>query len=162
MEKIGRQVFLYDFYGELLTEHQKRVYEDVVLNDMSLSEIAEELGISRQGVHDLVKRCDKILAGYEEKLHLVERFWKTKEDVSKIRDLSLHYNKDCIAQTMEKSIRFPDGFGGIISMAFDSLSENCKMYLKPAQQGPADRGRCESCLKEVKMALLEADVNFKW
>ena len=45
MEKIGRQVFLYDFYGELLTEHQKRVYEDVVLNDMSLSEIAEELGI---------------------------------------------------------------------------------------------------------------------
>ena len=97
MEKIGRQVFLYDFYGELLTEHQKRVYEDVVLNDMSLSEIAEELGISRQ-----VKRCDKILAGYEEKLHLVERFWKTKEDVSKIRDLSLHYNKDCIAQTMEE------------------------------------------------------------
>lgn len=102
MEKIGRQVFLYDFYGELLTEHQKRVYEDVVLNDMSLGEIAEELGISRQGVHDLVKRCDKILAGYEEKLHLVERFWKTKEDVSKIRDLSLHYNKDCIAQTMEE------------------------------------------------------------
>ena len=102
MEKIGHQVFLYDFYGELLTEHQKRVYEDVVLNDMSLSEIAEELGISRQGVHDLVKRCDKILAGYEEKLHLVERFWKTKEDVSKIRDLSLHYNKDCIAQTMEE------------------------------------------------------------
>ena len=65
-------------------------------------EIAEELGISRHGVHDLVKRCDKILAGYEEKLHLVERFWKTKEDVSKIRDLSLHYNKDCIAQTMEE------------------------------------------------------------
>ena len=78
MEKIGRQVFLYDFYGELLTEHQKRVYEDVVLNDMSLSEIAEELGISRQGVHDLVKRCDKILAGYEEKLHLVERFWNVR------------------------------------------------------------------------------------
>ena len=49
MEKIGRQVFLYDFYGELLTEHQKRVYEDVVLNDMSLSEIAEELGTQRQG-----------------------------------------------------------------------------------------------------------------
>ena len=95
MEKIGRQVFLYDFYGELLTEHQKHVYEDVVLNDMSLSEIAE-------GVHDLVKRCDKIRAGHEEKLHLVERFWKTKEDVSKIRDLSLHYKEDCIAQTMEE------------------------------------------------------------
>ena len=102
MESIVKQSLLYDFYGELLTEHQRSIYEDVVYNDMSLSEISEENGISRQGVHDLVKRCDKILAGYEEKLHLVERFWKTKEDVSKIRDLSLHYNKDCIAQTMEE------------------------------------------------------------
>ena len=42
MEKIAQQGFLYDFYGELLTEHQKQVYEDVVLNDMSLSEIAQE------------------------------------------------------------------------------------------------------------------------
>ena len=45
-----------------------------ILNDMSLSEIAEEQGISRQGVHDLIRRCDRILSGYEEKLHLVERF----------------------------------------------------------------------------------------
>ena len=50
MEKIVAQGLLYDFYGELLTEHQRRVYEDVVFNDMSLSEIAEEQGISRQGV----------------------------------------------------------------------------------------------------------------
>ena len=48
MEKIVEQGLLYDFYGELLTEHQRRVYEDVVFNDMSLSEIAEEQGISRQ------------------------------------------------------------------------------------------------------------------
>ena len=57
MEKIARQGLLYDFYGALLTEHQRQVYEDVVLYDLSLSEIAEEQGISRQGVHDLVKRC---------------------------------------------------------------------------------------------------------
>ncbi len=88
MEKIGQQVFLYDFYGELLTDHQKMVYEDVVLNDMSLSEIAEEFGISRQGVHDLVKRCDKLLAGYEEKLHLVEKFRQTRKDVEAIRALT--------------------------------------------------------------------------
>ena len=49
MEKIVAQGLLYDFYGELLTEHQRRVYEDVVFNDMSLSEIAEEQEISRQG-----------------------------------------------------------------------------------------------------------------
>ncbi|MCD8364472.1 MAG: YlxM family DNA-binding protein [Clostridiales bacterium] len=88
MEKIGRQVFLYDFYGELLTDHQKSVYEDVVLNDLSLSEIAQERGISRQGVHDLIKRCDRILTSYEEKLHLVERFIRTRDDVTRIRELS--------------------------------------------------------------------------
>ena len=54
MEKIVRQGLLYDFYGELLTEHQRRIYEDVVCNDLSLSEIAQEQGITRQGVHDLI------------------------------------------------------------------------------------------------------------
>ena len=67
MEKIVEQGMLYDFYGELLTEHQRKIYEDVVLNDMSLSEIAEEQGISRQGVHDLVRRCDRTLQSYEER-----------------------------------------------------------------------------------------------
>lgn len=82
------QTYLYDFYGELLTEHQRNVYEDFVLNDFSLSEIAQEAGISRQGVHDLVKRCDRILEGYEGKLHLLERFLKTKEKVTRIRTLA--------------------------------------------------------------------------
>ena len=68
MEKIVEQGMLYDFYGELLTEHQRKIYEDVVLNDMSLSEIAEEQGISRQGVHDLVRRCDRTLQSYEEQI----------------------------------------------------------------------------------------------
>ena len=89
MDKIYEQTMLFDFYGELLTEHQRRVYEDVVYNDMSLGEIAEEQGISRQGVHDLVRRCDKILQGYENKLHLVERFAKAKETVSRIEQLTI-------------------------------------------------------------------------
>ena len=53
MEKIVEQGLLYDFYGELLTEHQRRIYEDMVFNDLSPSEIAKEQGISRQSVHDL-------------------------------------------------------------------------------------------------------------
>ena len=88
MEKIVIQTLLYDFYGELLTEHQRSVYEDAVYNDMSLSEIAEAYGISRQGVHDLIKRCDKILAGYEEKLHLVEKFTGAKEKIAQLVDLT--------------------------------------------------------------------------
>lgn len=84
MDKILEQTLLYDFYGELLTEHQKQVYEDVVLNDYSLSEVAEEQGISRQGVHDLIKRCNKILQDYESKLHLVEKFVTVKEQIERM------------------------------------------------------------------------------
>lgn len=88
MEKIVEQGLLYDFYGELLTEHQRRIYEDVVFNDMSLSEIAEEQGISRQGVHDLVRRCDRALLGYEQKLHLMEKFVRIRETVARIETVS--------------------------------------------------------------------------
>lgn len=90
-EKINvvvEQTMLYDFYGELLTEHQKEIYEDVVLQDYSISEVAEEKGISRQGVHDLIRRCDRILAGYEEKLHLVEKFRHAKQEVGRIEQLA--------------------------------------------------------------------------
>ena len=59
MEKIVELGLLYDFYGELLTRHQQKIYEAAVFEDMSLGEIAEDAGISRQGVHDLLKRCDR-------------------------------------------------------------------------------------------------------
>ena len=85
MEKIVRQSLLYDFYGQLLTKHQRTIYEDIVMNDLSYSEIAREEGISRQGVYDLIKRCDKALEEYEDKLHLIEKFLKTKGMVEEIR-----------------------------------------------------------------------------
>lgn len=84
MERIVEQGLLYDFYGELLTEHQKKIYEEAISEDLSLSELAEEHGISRQGIHDLIKRCDRLLLDYEEKLHLIDKFQKTKEIASKI------------------------------------------------------------------------------
>lgn len=85
MEKIVRQSLLYDFYGELLTEHQKSIYEDVAMNDLSYSEIAGLNGISRQGVYDMIKRCDKILEDYETKLKLVEKFVKAREKAENIK-----------------------------------------------------------------------------
>jgi len=88
MEKIVEQGILYDFYGELLTEHQRKIYEDAVYHDLSLSEIAEMQGISRQGVHDLIRRCDRILEDYEEKLHLVKRFYEMKENIHRIKTLA--------------------------------------------------------------------------
>lgn len=88
MEKIVRQTLLYDFYGELLTSHQKKLYEDAVFGDLSLSEIAEEQGISRQGVHDLIRRCDRIMEQYEEKLQLIRKFSETRDQVEQIRSLA--------------------------------------------------------------------------
>lgn len=73
MEKIVEQGILYDFYGELLTDHQRKIYEAAVFEDLSLSELAEMFSISRQGVHDLIKRCDKAMLAYESKLHLIEK-----------------------------------------------------------------------------------------
>lgn len=93
MEKIVEQGMLYDFYGELLTPHQRKIYEDVVVNDLSLSEIAKEQGISRQGVHDLVRRCDKILAEYERKLRLVAKFHETRKKVEEIRQAARAYRE---------------------------------------------------------------------
>ena len=88
MEEFLQQTLLYDFYGELLTEHQRKVYEEVVLNDLSYSEAAEMFGVSRQGVHELVKRCNKILSEYEAKLHLVERFVQIRETVKQIQKMA--------------------------------------------------------------------------
>lgn len=99
MERIVEQGFLYDFYGELLTEHQRQIYEDVVLNDLSLSEIAQERGISRQGVHDLVRRCDKALEEYESKLHLVEKFLDTKKQVEEVYRIILQSEAEADAWT---------------------------------------------------------------
>ncbi len=87
VEEIVEQSLLYDFYGELLTEHQQKIYEAALFEDYSLSEIAENAGISRQGVHDLLRRCDKQLRTYESKLHLVERFNRVRKDMERIVSL---------------------------------------------------------------------------
>ncbi len=91
MEKIVEQTLLYDFYGELLTKKQQQVYENVILEDYSISEVAEDLGISRQGVHDMIKRCTKSLEEYEAKLHLVEKFVNIREKVRQIHLLTDKY-----------------------------------------------------------------------
>ncbi len=88
MEKIYEEALLFDFYGELLTDRQRQIYEEVVLDDYSLSEVAEEYGITRQGVHDMIRRCTASLNAYEEKLGLVKRFLDLKKKAAKIRDLT--------------------------------------------------------------------------
>lgn len=93
-DKLVRQAFLFDFYGELLNEHQRRIYEAYAGDNLSLTEIAEENSVSRQSVHDLIKRCDGILEQYESKLHLVEKFQNMKREITRIRDIA-EYSDEC-------------------------------------------------------------------
>ena len=70
---------LHDFYGELLTEKQSRAIDLYYNDDLSLAEIAEPLGVTRQGVRDAIKRGEKQLLEYEEKLGLITRFLNVGE-----------------------------------------------------------------------------------
>ncbi|MBP3457650.1 MAG: YlxM family DNA-binding protein [Lachnospiraceae bacterium] len=98
MEKIVEQSLLFDFYGELLTDHQQNVYQDAVFNDMSLSEVADNYGISRQGVHDLLKRCDKTMQEYEDKLHLISKFSAIRDKLTSIQELADTMNESCLQE----------------------------------------------------------------
>lgn len=77
---------LYDFYGALLKENQRRMFEASILEDFNFSEIALDEGITRQGVHDTVKRAVKQLKKYEEKLGLVAKFAEQKKLVKELRN----------------------------------------------------------------------------
>ncbi len=71
MDNLIKDRLFYDFYKELLTNHQREVLDLYYNEDLSLAEIAQRLGSSRQAIYDIVKRSAKSLNNYESKLHLV-------------------------------------------------------------------------------------------
>ena len=87
IKEIVRLSYLYDFYGPLLKDRHREVFEQYILNDLSLSEIAQRYDITRQGVYDIVKRGSRKLEEYEEKLQLFQRFQMAKERLGKIEEL---------------------------------------------------------------------------
>lgn len=84
LEKIVRLGRLFDFYSALLTEKQQRCIDLHYLQDFSLSEIAEELGVSRQAVHDMLRRAEAVLEEYEGKLKLLERQEREREALRQV------------------------------------------------------------------------------
>ncbi|WP_130863843.1 YlxM family DNA-binding protein [Bacilliculturomica massiliensis] len=84
VDKIAEISMLYDFYGQLLPQKQKAFFQLYHEENYSLSEIAEEFEISRQGVHDGVKKAEKTLFDLEEKLGLVKKFTETAAALKKI------------------------------------------------------------------------------
>jgi len=74
MDERTRIVRLIDFYGALITEHRREILRMRWEDDMSLSEIADEMNVTRQGVHGALVKAEKQLTEYEEKLGLVEKY----------------------------------------------------------------------------------------
>lgn len=78
---------LYDLYGALLSDHSREVFEDYILNNFSLSEIADEVGLSRQGVRDIVVRYSSKLRDYEKKLGFLRKIDKAAGELDKLNAL---------------------------------------------------------------------------
>lgn len=80
-----RMTMLFDFYGELLTERQKEFFDLYYNEDLSLSEIAENNGISRQGVRDIIVRAEGIMQDVEDKTGLIRRFMQMQPHINALQ-----------------------------------------------------------------------------
>ncbi len=81
---------LYDIYGELLTEKQQMYFEDYYFSNLSLAEIAENMEVSRNAVHNQIKDAEEKLSYYETNLHLYERNGKIKEIIKSLDEKLQH------------------------------------------------------------------------
>ncbi len=79
-----RMALLYDFYGDMLTDRQKEFYDLYYNEDLSLAEIAENYGITRQGVRDVIVRAEAILTELEDKTGIIRRFHRMQEQLAQM------------------------------------------------------------------------------
>ena len=107
-----RMTMLFDFYGELLTERQKEFFDLYYNEDLSLAEIAENYGISRQGVRDVIVRAEGIMTEMEDKTGIIKRFHLMQEQLTragKELDELLAYNAsrydDPTLESLGRSVR---------------------------------------------------------
>lgn len=102
-DRAFEMTMLYDFYGDLLTERQKEFYDLYYNEDFSLAEIAENVGITRQGVRDVLVRAEAILREMEEKTGIIARFLEVREGLSVIQE-----NAEQIAALNQNTIKSPE------------------------------------------------------
>lgn len=120
IEKVVEMGILIDFYGELLTQKQKDAVNLYYGEDYSLGEISEILKISRQAVYDTLKRAEKILRSYEDKLGLIDRFNLRKDRIHLIED-----GLESIEKQIEGNIKSKEAVEEI-----QKLKETCKELLR--------------------------------
>lgn len=103
IEKTNRMNALFEFYSTLLTEKQMNYIELYYGNDLSLGEIAEEYGVSRQAVYDNIKRTEKLLETYEKKLHLYSNYIVREEIIEEIKKemINSDFNNQKINELLE-------------------------------------------------------------
>ena len=85
-----RMTMLFDFYGDVLTDRQKEFYDLYYNEDLSLGEIAENYGITRQGVRDVIVRAENILTDMEDKTGLIKRFHTMRAQLEQLREDARH------------------------------------------------------------------------
>ena len=79
---------LYDFYGELLNERQREIMESRLYDDLTLTEVAETEGVTKQAVSDMIRKCEAKLSEYEDRLKLLEKFLVIRQKAEEIVKLS--------------------------------------------------------------------------
>ncbi|QOR36073.1 putative DNA-binding protein [Clostridium sp. 'deep sea'] len=104
LERLTELNLLLDFYNSLLTSKQKFALEMHYSEDLSLGEIAENLNISRQAVHDLIRRGEKLLKEYENKLGLVQKYLKRQKIVKEIKQLISNKNNEHICTLLNQIV----------------------------------------------------------
>jgi len=111
MDEALFRTMLFDFYGELLTDKQKEYFDLHYNEDLSLTEIAESEGISRQGVWDIIRRAEESMRRYEARTGLVERFAREQQALSRLEDKLSRLLKlsggerDALAEEIRRELR---------------------------------------------------------
>ena len=112
VEKLVEVGILFDFYGKLLSEKQFLAVELYYIHDLSLAEVGDELGITRQGVFDILKRAEEKLYIYEKSLGLVEKFYSSHDDIRKIINITEEImkiaKKNNIEEIYDKTLKIKD------------------------------------------------------
>ena len=110
-----RQTMLLDFYGELLTERQRLCMDLHYNEDLSLAEIAEHCGISRQGVWDNIRRGESALEDIEEKTGLLRRFEENRSALENVREQIKELAAMTQGEAREKAIKAAEEIAAVIA-----------------------------------------------
>ena len=164
-----RMTMLFDFYGELLTDRQKEFFDLYYNEDLSLSEIAENEGISRQGVRDVIVRAEAAMQEIEDKTGLIRRFEQFRGHLDAIRSAAedirtLNYRQYEDSRLTELTDKITAEVSALkeYPMAFEGLSEKLNAAFKRLRgKGRLTENDVREAMREVRLALLEADVSYK-